>query len=173
MSNLKHIILSNSPYFNVPPGVSQIPERIGWQGICQLNLQNIIEFARNVLFQRRKCMKSAVELAIHAFKRENNDTTAKDQRIKELERALSKQREEHAEELKHHKANYTNFVAKLIKSHRKEIDAVRKEMNKMQSVHKTFIDSYVESSLDALRNISESEVSNESEGPKPSTSRTR
>jgi len=110
-------------------------------------------------------MKSAVELAIHAFKRENN-TTAKDQRIKELERALSKQREEHAEELKHHNANYTNFVAKLIKSHRKEIDAVRKEMNKMQSVHKTFIDSYVESSLDALRNISESEVSNESEGPK-------
>ena len=85
MSNLKHIVLSNSPYFNVPPGVSQIPERIGWQGICQLNLQNIIEFARNVLFQRRKCMKSAVELAIHAFKRENNDTTAKDQRIKELE----------------------------------------------------------------------------------------
>ena len=58
----------------------------------------------------------------------------------------------HNIETKECETDYTRFVENLIKSHRKEIDDLRNEMKSTQNAHRTFIESYVEASLDVLRN---------------------
>jgi len=95
--------------------------------------------------------------------KELEDGLAKtNERNKELEDGLAKTvdkfknemdslKAKHDIETKECETDYTRFVENLIKSHRKEIDDLRNEMKTMQNVHRTFIESYVEASLDVLR----------------------
>ena len=175
------------PYFNVP---SNLPERAGkWEAYVHISSENINEFARNVVYQRRKAMKSAVELAYYEVM--NNDerrgslhpdagsgnnkqsgemqddhsskTVSREEKLAtDLERSektlietiakhkkeISALKEQHLKETEECEANYTEFVAKLIAKH-------RKEKEEMQRVHTTFAESYVESSLDALRELND------------------
>ena len=162
--------------------------------------ENINRFATNVLYNRRKSMKSAVELAWSVRARDNGadeneaellrmrkentqlreemakqdehlrkentqlreDMAKKDERIQEREDSLAKTVDNFTKEMDSLKTKndieaaeceteYTRFVENLIKSHRKEMDDLRNEMNSAQNIHKTFIESYVEASLDVLR----------------------
>jgi hypothetical protein len=85
-----------------------------------------------------------------------------DERNKELEDGLAKTidnftkemgslKSKHDIDTKECETEYTRFVENLIKSHRKEIDDMRNEMKSTQNVHRMFIESYVEASLDVLR----------------------
>jgi len=86
----------------------------------------------------------------------------KDARIKFLERQLVEQSADHKKQIKsledHHfhetkecEREYTDFVSKMIKKHRKEMSDSKRDMKDMQNVHKTFLESYVEASLEELR----------------------
>ena len=196
------------PYFNIP---SNVVTKEPWEAYVRICSENINRFATNVLYQRRKSMKSAMELACSVRNRDDKtheahkkeaellrkenmllrkemakldernkeleDGLAKtDERNKELEDGLAKTNERNKEledglaktvdnfknemdslkakhdiETKECETDYTRFVENLIKSHRKEIDDLRNEMKTMQNVHRTFIESYVEASLDVLR----------------------
>lgn len=172
------------PYFDIPQGVSA--DKNGcWTACVHISSDNINAFARNVVYRRRKCMKSAVELACYEIRREVNQANkrsdggaaggsavaaapeGKEGRVAELERELakvradhaskvSKMKEEHLKEMRSREDKYVNFVAKLQKSHRLEVDELKREKRSMMSVQKTFLESYVEASLDALRSTSES-----------------
>ena len=208
-----------SPYFNVPSNLAGSEGQ--WEAFVHISSDNINEFARNVVYQRRKSMKSAVELAFHEMKNnkrssclledgngdgdsskelanknnksstsnvvvtENNNTRIdqlerelvstkleyalqlKDKQINQLEQELASTKlkhaslissieDQHAAETKDNATKYTDFVAKLLKSHRGEMEEQRNSQKRMQDVHKTFLESYVEASVDALRNNCES-----------------
>ena len=178
------------PYFNIPPDLV-CPSMAGtpWNAYVNISSQNINEFARNVIYQRRKSMKSGVDLAVHELgggtssdvvKSPDAKAAAKDDggrkakedhlgeaKIKALQKELSKTKAKHAKEIsslkEQHKKEaeesekkYNDFVANLTKSHRKQVNDLKREMKSMENVHKTFLDSYVEASLDALRSASES-----------------
>ena len=64
---VKHVI---SPYFNVPPEYANSEGY--WDAFVRISSDNINEFARNVVYQRRKSMKSAVELAFYEMKNSDN-----------------------------------------------------------------------------------------------------
>mmetsp|Transcript_11849 Transcript_11849/g.25656 ORF Transcript_11849/g.25656 Transcript_11849/m.25656 type:complete len:142 (+) Transcript_11849:1863-2288(+) len=111
--------------------------------------------------QNRKPAAATIVATMEAKKKE----TEKDERIKKLEEQLASEKEKHATEIKalkdrHNNENkecdneYTEFVAKMLKTHRKEMNELKRGMKDMQNVHKTFLDSYVEASVDALRNYS-------------------
>ena len=183
------------PYFNIP---SNVVTKEPWEACVRICSENINRFATNVLYQRRKSMKSAMELACSVRNRDDKTHEAHkkeaellrkenmlwrkemakmDERNKELEDGLAKTDERNKEledglaktvdnfknemdtlkakhniETKECETDYTRFVENLIKSHRKEIDDLRNEMKSTQNVHRTFIESYVEASLDVLRN---------------------
>lgn len=165
------------PYFNVPPDV--VAKEGRWEACVPICSENIYRFARNVLYQRRKSMKSAVELVLSVKSRDDgkeNDIrvlreeneklrgqiTRKDDQISELEdklavtlnsftEELESTRTKHENETKASEAAYTGFVQNLVKNHRRELDDLRRSMKTAQNVHKTFIDSYVEASLDCLQ----------------------
>jgi predicted nucleic acid-binding Zn-ribbon protein len=127
-------------------------------------------------------MKSAVELVLSVKSRDDgkeNDIrvlreeneklrgqiTRKDDQISELEdklavtlnsftEELESTRTKHENETKASEAAYTGFVQNLVKNHRREMDDLRRSMKTAQNVHKTFIDSYVEASLDCLQRSS-------------------
>ena len=67
-----------------------------------------------------------------------------------------KLREEHEAELDEVESEYKTIVSDLMKAHRKEVQELKKQIRTSENVHKTFLDSYVEASLDSLRNSSES-----------------
>lgn len=88
-------------------------------------------------------------------------------RVKELEEELAMMKQKHEEDVaaiksKHVKEtkktekNYADFVSKMVKSHRKEINSLKKSLKEKESSHKAFLESYVEASVDALRNYSDS-----------------
>ena len=90
-----------------------------------------------------------------------------DKRIKELkeelaatkqkhDRRISKIKSKHLEEAKNCESKYHEFVYKLNNSHGKELASLKKDMKKTQNVHKLFLGSYVDASLDVLRNYSDS-----------------
>ena len=169
------------PYFNIP---SNVVTKEPWEAYVRICSENINRFATNVLYQRRKSMKSAMELACSVRNRDNKTHEAHkkeavllrkenmlwrkemakmDERNKELEDGLAKTvdnfknemdtlKAKHNIETKECETDYTRFVENLIKSHRKEIDDLRNEMKSTQNAHRTFIESYVEASLDVLRN---------------------
>lgn len=68
--------------------------------------------------------------------------------IAKHKKEISALKEQHLKETKECEANYTEFVTKLIAKH-------QKEKEEMLNVHTTFVESYVESSLDALRNLND------------------
>ena len=167
------------PYFNVPPDV--VAKEGRWEACVPICSENIYRFARNVLYQRRKSMKSAVELVLSVNNRDdgkvNDDDirvlreeneklrgkiTRKDEQISKIEdelavtldsftKELQSTRTKHENETKASEAAYTGFVQNLVKKHRREMDDLRRSMKTAQNIHKTFIDSYVEASLDCLR----------------------
>ena len=169
------------PYFNIP---SNVVTKEPWEACVRICSENINRFATNVLYQRRKSMKSAMELACSVRNRDNKTHEAHkkeavllrtenmlwrkemakmDERNKELEDGLAKTvdnfknemdslKAKHNIETKECETDYTRFVENLIKSHRKEIDDLRNEMKSTQNAHRMFIESYVEASLDVLRN---------------------
>ena len=54
------------PYLEIPPDIeSNGPD---WQAYVHVSSSNIRQFARSVIYQRRKAMKSAVELAMYEIK---------------------------------------------------------------------------------------------------------
>jgi len=134
-------------------------------------MKSAVSFALYEIAKNRQGMLSAgaaknskppaatIKAAMEAKKKE----TEKDERIKELEQQIASEKEKHATEIKaledrHSNENteceneYTEFVAKMLKTHRKEMNELKRGMKDMQNVHKTFLDSYVEASVDALRN---------------------
>lgn len=177
------------PYFNVPSHL--VSKEEPWEAYVNICSENIHRFARNILYQRRKSMKSATQLAMSLQNNRDNlgdevknisdggnekdikqlrednkrlqlEMTRKDERIKELDadfvktlkkfsHKLSSLKKNHELEMKECETKYTGFVKDLIKSHRKETDDLRKEMKSMRNVHRTFIESYVEASVDMLR----------------------
>jgi len=188
-----------SPYFSIPPNLAESEGQ--WEAYVHVSSDNINEFARNVVYQRRKSMKSAVELAFYELrdskhnrqsektddgnsnavneKKEPTKTATpsnsvnkdhekeKDLKIKKLEEELhvtklqhakqmSAMKDRHLDETKDCESNYTKFVSKVIKSHRKEVNDLRKDMKTMNNVHATFLESYAEASLEELRNNCES-----------------
>eukprot|EP00584_Thalassiosira_punctigera_P011835 CAMPEP_0172547550 /NCGR_PEP_ID=MMETSP1067-20121228/17053_1 /TAXON_ID=265564 ORGANISM="Thalassiosira punctigera, Strain Tpunct2005C2" /NCGR_SAMPLE_ID=MMETSP1067 /ASSEMBLY_ACC=CAM_ASM_000444 /LENGTH=742 /DNA_ID=CAMNT_0013334649 /DNA_START=27 /DNA_END=2255 /DNA_ORIENTATION=+ len=176
-----------TPYLNVPSNLTESDGQ--WEAYIHISSDNINEFAKTIVYQRRKAMKSAVKFALYEIgknrpsllegggkqKSESQSAkievkkkeTEKDKRVKELEEQLASEKEKHAKEIKaledQHfnetkecEHEYTEFVSKLLKSHRKEMNELKRSMKDMQSVHKTFFDSYVEASLDIMRDSSES-----------------
>jgi chromosome segregation ATPase len=165
------------PYFNVPPDI--VAKEGPWKTCVSICSENIYRFARNVLYQRRKSMKSAVELVYSIMKRYGeveNDIKAlrleneqlrkeiakKDGQINDLEdkltltmntftKELESAKTKHDIETKESENAYTEFIQSLCTSHRREMDDLRKSMKSTQNIHRTFIDSYVEASLDLLR----------------------
>ena len=147
---------------------------------------------RNMIYQRRKALKSAAELVFHTMKGEQSNLRAggkqkglakgkskahqtseagKDGLVEELMETLATQekqhedhaalikkklREEHEAELDEVESEYKTIVSDLMKAHRKEIQELKKQIRTSENVHKTFLDSYVEASLDSLQNSSES-----------------
>lgn len=203
---VEHVI---TPYLNVPTNLTK--SEGDWEAYIHITSENIYEFARAIVYQRRRAMKSAVRFALYeigknrpellnmaraqkskdqnskppvsmakekrkAVGEKNEETEAKKQKadekdkktekdhlIKKLEAELAVTKEKHAEEIKsweqkhvketkQNEDKYTAFVAKLIKSHRKEMNIVKRKMKDMQNVHKTFLNSYVEASVEVLRN---------------------
>ena len=182
------------PYFNIP---SDVVTKEPWEACVRICSENINRFATNVLYQRRKSMKSAMELACSVRNRDDKaheahekeaellrqentqlreEMVKMDERNKELEDGLAKTvgrnkeledglaktidnftkemgslKTKHDIDTKECETEYTRFVENLIKSHRKEIDDMRNEMKSTQNVHRMFIESYVEASLDVLR----------------------
>ncbi|EJK61145.1 hypothetical protein THAOC_18412, partial [Thalassiosira oceanica] len=54
------------PYLEIPPDIEASgPD---WQAYVHVSSSNIRQFARSVIYQRRKAMKSAVELAMYEIK---------------------------------------------------------------------------------------------------------
>lgn len=111
-------------------------------------------------------MKSAVLLAnyelgnVQGLKEE--DSAGKDHRIQELEQELENVKEQHAHEMSQKALQHFDQIRvceegynKFVQSHRQEMRELKKEMETMRHVHTTFLESYVETSLDALRNTRE------------------
>jgi hypothetical protein len=168
------------PYFNVPPDV--VAKEGRWEACVPICSENVYRFARNVLYQRRKSMKSAVELVlsvkshddgkaneIKVLHEENEELrrqlTRKNEQISELKdqldvasnsftKELEDTRTKYEVESKRIEAAYTEFVQDLVKNHRREMDDMRRSMKTAQNIQKTFIDSYVEASLDCLQRSS-------------------
>ena len=123
----------------------------------------IYKIASDIVYERRKAMKSAVQLAnyelgnVHG--RTEEDSTEKDHRIQELEQELANIKEQHAQVMSEKAYQHFNQIReceegynKFVQSHRQEMRELKKEMETMRHVHTTFLESYAEASLDALRN---------------------
>jgi hypothetical protein len=70
------------PYFNIP---SNVVTKEPWEACVRICSENINRFATNVLYQRRKSMKSAMELACSA---RNRDDKTHEAHKKEAENAI-------------------------------------------------------------------------------------
>lgn len=180
------------------------------------------EFARTMVYQRRKSMKAAVELALFEIEsnqkkkqkkeesltqkgtakeagrangnvgKKSNTTTKsnnttnnnidqhqaaqqsmwshkkikqQEDQINSLENLLRKQNQvhetkikalqsAHAAEIEIQKSEMSDQVTQMVKNHRKEVHDLKGEMRDLRGVQKTFMESYVEASLDVLRSSS-------------------
>ena len=110
-------------------------------------------------------MKSAVHLAHYELGnvRRKEEIAEKDKRINELEQELANVKEHHAKIISEKAYQHFNRIreceagyANLLENHRQEMKAVKKEMANMRNVHNSFLESYAEASLDALRNTAKS-----------------
>ena len=179
----------------------------GKQGTVQLSLKEMNDFAKLLVYQKRKSMKSAVELALleigehpeevydgeggsTAPTQTNNEQNTrvsdekekdkqikelveknkrikeleeKDESIKELETQLQSEKTKHtiqiqvlndlhSHETKETEAEYTKFVSDLIKKNQKKMDAVTQELECMKNVHRTFLESFVETVCELDKN---------------------
>jgi hypothetical protein len=121
----------------------------------------IYKIASNIVYERRKSMKCAVQLAnyeIGSLRSKEKDIAIKDKRIQELEKELATVKEQHAQVMSEKAYQHFNQIreceegyAKFVESHRQEMKELKSEMETMRHVHTTFLESYAEASLDALR----------------------
>lgn len=161
-----------APGLGIPPNIFDSNEGI-WEGYVHVSSEHIAQFSKNIVYQRRKGMKSAVAFAFDEMikkhevlmdkQRASYDTKLNDQskRIKELEDQLLAEKEIHTKQMEAldelhladteecDKAHY-DFVEKMVKSHRKEITALKDEMKSMQAMHARVLDIYVDASCDTL-----------------------
>lgn len=148
------------PYFHIPPNLAASERH--WDAYAHITSDIIYKIANDIVYERRKSMKSAVQLAnyelgnLHGRKEMNS--AKKDHRILELEQELANVKEQHAQAMSDKAYQHFNQIreceegyAKFVQSHRKEMSELKKEMETMRQVHTTFLESYAEASLDALR----------------------
>jgi len=145
-----------------------------WQGYAHISSENLRSVAKNFFYVRRSSMKAAVQVAFYEMKknhqkilqaggyRSNNSDESTAIKVQQLERALKKQKEDNAKMTKQIEEIYESDIAdmrndhklhveELKEAHKKEVKALKEEMEDMKSSHREFLGHYVEAAAEAVR----------------------
>ena len=147
-----------------------------WQGYAHISSEGLLSVAKNFFYLRRCSMKAAVQVAFFEMKKnhdkileaaklnkkknEANDVKLT-KKIQQLEKELKKQREDSAKMTKEIEQVYEKDIANmrndfklhvegLKKTHKEEVEEVKKQMEDMKWSHKQFLESYVEAAAEAV-----------------------
>ena len=160
----------------IAPCLEIHPSMLSNDGYVHVSPEILSKLAKDIIFLRRKGMKSAVAVAFEEVK-EKHETIMKERkrtsplsatntvtdataarRIEELERALEAEKQKSVamkksfmgQQLEIEK-EHVEFVSKQIKDHRKQLNDLRKEMKDMKSHHAQVLEEYVEACCETMR----------------------
>ena len=152
------------PYFHIPPNLASSERH--WDAYAHITSDIIYTIASDIVYERRKSMKSAVQLANYEIgnvqgRKNEEESVERDklhQRIQQLEQELTNVKEHYAQVMSEKAYQHFHQIreceegyARFVQSHKSEMNELKNEMETMRNVHATFLESYAEASLDALR----------------------
>eukprot|EP00984_Skeletonema_dohrnii_P028071 scaffold17899_cov113-Skeletonema_dohrnii-CCMP3373.AAC.1 len=165
------------PLLGIDDNIAQ-SNYLNWQGYAHISSENLRSVAKNFFYVRRSSMKAAVQVAFYEMKknhqkilqaggynRSNNSVPSDEStaiKVQQLERALKKQKEDNAKMTKQIEEIYESDIAdmrndhklhveELKEAHKKEVKALKEEMEDMKSSHREFLGHYVEAAAEAVR----------------------
>lgn len=142
--------------------------------------ENLNLVAKTVVYEQRKAMKCAVDIAFAEMKEKHEALMSsqkvhyeaiileKDKGTKKAKNTLHKEREFHKKQMKaleelhiadidEAEKEHVEFVTQLVKTHREKMTRLREKLGNSQVMHQRVLDSYVEASSDTLRMLQESD----------------